>query len=97
MKKSILAGKNVGVAVGIVVVAAVVLGLALALVPAHLATAATLAIAGIAASALYIRTRIAAGIRQSVQEACNWHLAESHMFLDGQPFCVQSEEPQTPA
>jgi ABC-type Na+ efflux pump permease subunit len=97
MKKSILAGKNVGVAAGIVAVVAVAVAVAAALVPAHLATAAVVSIAGIAVSALYIRMRIAASTRQSVQEACNWHLAESHMFLDGQPFCVQGEEPQLPA
>lgn len=47
---------------------------------------------GVMASVFYIQVRTDANRRQSVQEACDWHLAESHMFLDGQPFYVGAAE-----
>jgi hypothetical protein len=54
-------------------------------------TALALAIA--VPAALYLKARVtSAGLKRQVQESCNWHMAEEHIFLDGQPFSLATTE-----
>lgn len=83
VKRALIEGAIAAVAVGgIALVAEVSTG-----------PAVVLAIAGLVSGARFVLAKVAEANRQRLgQEACNWHLAEEHLFLDGQPFAVEQGE-----
>jgi hypothetical protein len=85
--------KRVAVMVGVFVAfAAAMLG-ALMLWSTSPGPAVVVAVSAIVAFGTFLRACAISACRERlVQEACNWHMAEEHMFLDGQPFSLATAE-----
>lgn len=55
--------------------------------------AVVVAVSTVVCVAMYLRaTAISAGRERMRQEACNWHMAEEHIFMDGEPFSLATAE-----
>lgn len=96
-----VAGKGVSVELvkRVVVAAGVFMGFVAAATsvfmmwPTSPGPAVVVAVFTVVVAAAYLRAFATSVARQrSVLEACNWHMAEEHMFMNGQPFSLATNE-----
>lgn len=85
--------KRVGVAAGVFMAFVAAVTSVFMMWPTSPGPAVVVAVSMIVAAVLYLRAVTTSIARtRSVREACNWHMAEEHMFLDGQPFSLALNE-----
>ena len=90
---SVELNKRVAVAAGVFMAFVAAVASVLMMWPTSPGPAVVVAVPTVVAVVAYLRafTRSVAR-KRSVREACNWHLAEEHIFLDGQPFSLALNE-----
>lgn len=85
--------KRVAMAVGVFMAFIAAVTSVVMLWPTSPGPAVAVAVSTVVCVAMCLRVAaISAGRERMGQEACNWHLDEEHMFMDGEPFSLATAE-----